>query len=59
VNGSPNPVVRNNAMAALDAWNQRDDRSAVVFLKTVMSLPEAQLHAAAVGEAVQAMQAEL
>lgn len=59
VSGSPSPVVRNNAKAALDAWNQKDYGSAVVFLKTVMTLPEARLQAAEVSGVIAAMQAEL
>ncbi len=59
VSGSPSPIVRNNAKAALDAWNQKDYGSAVVFLKTVMTLPEAQLQSAEVAGVIAAMQAEL
>ena len=52
-------VIARIGKAALDAWNQKDYGSAVVFLKTVMTLPEAQLQSAEVAGVIAAMQAEL
>ena len=59
VDSNPSPVVRNNAKAALDSWNRKDYASAVVYLKTVMSLPEAQLQSAEIASVLAAMQSEL
>ncbi|MBL9173554.1 MAG: hypothetical protein JNL10_08475 [Verrucomicrobiales bacterium] len=59
VESNPSPVVRNNAKAALDSWNGKDYASAVVFLKTVMGLPEAQLQGAEIASVLAAMQSEL
>lgn len=59
VDSNPSPVVRNNAKAALDSWNRKDYASAVIYLKTVMSLPEAQLQSAEVASVLAAMQSEL
>lgn len=35
---SANPYLKNNAKAALEAWNQRDYDQAVVYVKTMISL---------------------
>lgn len=59
VESNPSPVIRNNAKAALDSWKRRDYASAVVYLKTVMSLPEARLQSAEIASVLAAMQAEL
>ncbi|MFO1458995.1 MAG: hypothetical protein U1G08_06260 [Verrucomicrobiota bacterium] len=59
VESNPSPVIRNNAKAALDSWKRKDYASAVVYLKTVMSLPEARLQSAEIASVLAAMQAEL
>lgn len=59
VDSNPSPVVRNNAKAALDSWNRKDYASAVVYLKTVMSLPEARLQSAEIASVLAAMQSGL
>ncbi|MFM7103553.1 MAG: hypothetical protein ACKO3N_20600 [Verrucomicrobiota bacterium] len=57
--GVADPYVRNNAKAAADAWDRGAYVDAVVFLKTMLTLPQARAHAAAIQSALGGMIAEL
>lgn len=59
VQGVGDPYVRNNAKAAADAWDRGAYVDAAVFLKTMLTLPQARPHAAAIQSALGGMLAEL
>lgn len=59
VQGAADPYVRNNAKAAADSWDRGAYVDAAVFLKTMLTLPQARPHAAAINSALAGMLAEL